>query len=268
MIDRSPRVAAEDFRREHALGVAPLDDLVEVIERVPNVHVAIEPATNEQQHGMRATDPERRVTILAATATSHPVRLRSTLAHELAHHLYGDPTPTHWSARTPEEVRADSFARHLLIPVDGLRQMLGSLSLAAPMDERVFSQVVKWFRVSPALAAIQMFEAGYLTNIAKGEFSSLSTRSLATRHGWLPTYQQWSSESQQIRPPRRIAEAAINAYAHQATPLATVANIHGLSGQDMQQELENAGVAPRSPDLDAPDDSADQWGDDPFGDTP
>jgi Zn-dependent peptidase ImmA (M78 family) len=60
------------------------------------------------------------------------MRQRGTLAHELGHVLFEDWTDGNTgssSDRTPAEIRADAFARHLLVPVDGLREFLGNREL-------------------------------------------------------------------------------------------------------------------------------------------
>ncbi|MFK5283399.1 ImmA/IrrE family metallo-endopeptidase, partial [Lacticaseibacillus paracasei] len=64
-------------------------------------------------------------TYIAVACTPNPMRLRSTLAHELGHirleTVVRGPGTTDWSTRTPEEREADSFARHLLIPIESVR---------------------------------------------------------------------------------------------------------------------------------------------------
>ncbi|GAB7002619.1 hypothetical protein JCM18899A_00900 [Nocardioides sp. AN3] len=246
------KAAAEAFRRDQHLGNAPIADLVTVLEGVPNVHVAIEPAIDDEQHGMRATDPNRGVTVLAASATPHAVRLRSTLAHELGHHIFNDPTPAVWSENTPEERRATEFARHLLIPQEGLIDLLGAPGTIEVTDA-VLSKVVERFAVSPGMAAIQLREAGFINASAVERLGRLTTRVLATRYGWLPLYRQWSDDSNQPRPPRRIVAVAIDAYlAHDAT-IATVANLHGMVTPQMRAEFDAAGVNPEEPEDVQPD---------------
>lgn len=237
------KAAAADFRRHHHLGTAPIADLVTVLEGIPNIHVAIEPATDGDQHGMRATDTERGVTILAASATPHAVRLRSTLAHELAHHIFNDPTPAVWSENTPEERRATEFARHLLIPVDGLIDLLGQPGTVEVTDA-VLSKVVERFAVSPQIAAIQLREAGFIDAATADRLAKHTTRALATRYGWLPLYRQWSTDSNQTRPPRRILATAIDAYLAHDTTIAVVANLQGMKAEETKAELDAAGVIP------------------------
>ena len=77
---------------------------------------------------MTMRDPAREIAMIAVARTRNPMRQRSTLAHELGHVLFGDyrrPRASGWSDRSPEEIRADAFARHLLVPVQGIRDVLG-----------------------------------------------------------------------------------------------------------------------------------------------
>lgn len=251
-IAEQARRAAADFRARHHLGSAPIADLVTVLEGVPNVHVAIEPATDDEQHGMRASDPERGVTILAASATPYAVRLRSTLAHELGHHIFNDPTPAVWSENTPEERRATEFARHLLIPVEGLIDVLGEPG-TVEITDAVLSAVVERFAVSPHMASIQLRSAGFVDSATADRLSKHRTRALATRYGWLPLYRQWASDSNIPRPPRRILSSAITAYLVGEATVETIANLQGMKAADMKVELDAADLVPA--DVDASDGS-------------
>lgn len=248
------RTAAAQFRAEQHLGTAPIADLVTVLEDCPGIHVAVLPRGTPDHHGMRASDPERQVTVLAAAATPHPVRLRSTLAHELGHHVFGDPTPATWSERTPEEDRATEFARHLLLPVEGLVDVLGEPG-SVEVTEAVLSKVVERFAVSPQMAAIQLREAGFITPTVATGFMGLTTPILATRFGWSALYRQWSADSQSVRPPRRIIAAAINAYIGGHATIETLANLRETQSDLVLAELNEADIAPivREDSEDAPD---------------
>ena len=237
------RALAAAFREQQHLGTAPIADLVTMLEGVPYIHVAIEPEVEGDHHGMRASDPERGVTILGAAATPHAVRLRSTLAHELGHHLYNDPTPASWSDKTAEEDRATEFARHLLIPVDGLLELLGEPG-TVEITEALLSKIVERFGVSPHMASIQLRDAGFIDATTATQFAGITTRVLATRNGWLALYRQWSADSRVVRPPRRIVASAISAYIEQAASIAIVANIQGTSPEAMRAELNAAGIVP------------------------
>lgn len=148
-----------------------MGDLVTLIEQTTGHDVAVLDA-GPDEHGLTMRDPERDVTFIGVARSRNPMRQRSMLAHELGHVLFGD-----WngggdlSARSSEEIRADSFARHLLVPREGLKVFLGSRESLGEAD---LSAVVQWFLFSPALAAIALQDAGYIDAATKAEWMSLS----------------------------------------------------------------------------------------------
>lgn len=241
------RQAANQFRATQHLGAAPIADLVTVLEDVPGVHVAVLPVAGNDHHGMRGGDPNRHVTVLGAAATAHPVRLRSTLAHELGHHVFGDPTPLKWSDKTPEEVRATEFARHLLVPIEGLVELLGEPG-HVEVTEPLLSKVVERFAVSPQMAAIQLREAGFISRTVADRYMSVSSRALATRYGWTALYQQWSVDSQVVRPPRQIVASGINAFIGGHATVETLANLQDTTTDAVRANLDEAGIAPAPPE--------------------
>src|ERR1700716_2670273 len=125
------RAAAARFRREHHLGVQPLGDLVAVIEQATRIDVAVLDV-GPDEHGLTMRDPARGTVFIGVARTRNPMRQRSTLAHELGHVLFedwADGGAGNWSDRSPAEIRADIFARHLLVPVEGLREFLENREL-------------------------------------------------------------------------------------------------------------------------------------------
>lgn len=112
--EQEGREKAEDFRRTHSLGFHPLGDLVALIEQTTGHDVAVLDA-GADEHGLTIHDPERDITFIGVARTRRPMRQRSTLAHELAHAVFADwAASTDLSTRSSAEIRADSFARHLL----------------------------------------------------------------------------------------------------------------------------------------------------------
>src|SRR5215471_10494363 len=123
------RTAAARFRQKHHLGVQPLGDLVAVIEQATRIDVAVLDV-GADEHGLTMRDPARGAVFIGVARTPNPMRQRSTLAHELGHVLFedwADGSTGNWGDRTPAEIRADAFARHLLVPVEGLQEFLGDL---------------------------------------------------------------------------------------------------------------------------------------------
>ncbi len=237
------RAAAERFRRKHHLGIQPLGDLVAVIEHATGIDVAILDV-GPDEHGMAMRDPRRNAVFIGVARTRHPMRQRSTLAHELGHVLFGDWADSDrrdWSDQTPEELRCRAFARHLLVPVEGLRAFLGDreeMTLAA------LSAVVQRFLVSPAIAAIALEGAGYIDPTTRQEWGSLYTPQLATRFGWSDQYHALQAESDQRRAPQRLLARAITGYAEGVLSAQAIATLRGVTLQEVEAELREAGIEP------------------------
>jgi len=195
-----------------------------------------------------ARDPERRVVFIGIASTNNPVRQRSTLAHELAHVLFedwSDLDAERWDERTPEEIRADAFARHLLVPQRGLKSFLNDREV---IDVAALSAVVQHFLVSPSLAAIAMEEAGFISPLTKAEWSGLTTPALAARFGWSDQYRALQSDSSQRRAPQRLLARAVNGYVEQVVSLRTLAALRGCDAEVVEAELRDAGI--EAPEVD------------------
>lgn len=189
-------------------------------------------------------DPVSGVVWIGVASTSNPMRQRSTLAHELAHVLFEDwGSDAEVGKRTSEEVRADAFARHLLVPVQGLKLFLGDQS---DIGIEVLSAVVQRFLVSPAIATIALQDAGYIDSETKARWltPSVSTRDLATRFGWSDQYASLQKDSERIRAPQRLLSRAIRGYIEGVVSAQTIATLRGMSLDDTLNELNEAGIQP------------------------
>ncbi|GGK44566.1 ImmA/IrrE family metallo-endopeptidase [Nocardia camponoti] len=242
------QAAAVRFRDEHRMGAHPLGDLVSIIEQAMGIDVAILDA-DADEHGLTVRDPVRDAVFIGVARTRRPMRQRSTLAHELAHVLFEDWTeaqPAGWSERTPTEVRADAFARHLLVPIQGLREFLGSRT---SVGQSTLSEVVQRFLVSPQLAAIALHQAGYINADTKHEWMSLTAPQLAGRFGWSDHYHALQADSHQRRAPQRLLARAIAGYEQGVVSAQTVATLRGVTLAEAEADLQQAGVTPLRPDI-------------------
>ncbi|MGH3245257.1 MAG: ImmA/IrrE family metallo-endopeptidase [Trebonia sp.] len=231
------------FRQEHHLGAQPFGDLVAVIEQATGVDVAVLDA-GPDEHGLTMRDPVSGTVFIGVARTRNPMRQRSTLAHELGHVLFGDWTDSdagNWGDRDPTEVRADAFARHLLVPADGLRDFIGARS---PVSLSTLSAVVQRFLVSPQIAAIALCQAGYVDEATKRDWMTLSAPQLAARFGWSDQYQTLQAYSDQRRAPQRLLARAITGYTEGVLPAQAIATLRGMSLEAVAKELEHAGVTP------------------------
>lgn len=237
---------AEAFRMEQGLGQGPLGDLVTLIEQAQDVDVAVLDAARDE-HGMTMRDPVRGVAIIAVARTQNPMRQRSTLAHELGHLRFGDYRHSHtkpWSARSPEEIRADAFARHLLVPVEGLREVMGP---KRPLDLVDLSGLVQRFLASPAIVAIQLANAGYISGNRKDGWKAVSAPSLAARFGWSDQYRALQQESDSRRAPQRLLARATQGYVANVVSLEQIARLRGATPHDVEREFAEAGLTPEAP---------------------
>lgn len=236
------REAAAAFRHRHRLGVQPLGDLVALIESTTGHDVAILD-TDPHEHGLTMRDPERGVVFIGVARTRNPMRQRSTLAHELAHAHFGDwdSDSENFSDRSPTEIRADAFARHVLVPADGITAFLGDRRVLTEAD---LSGVVQRFLVSPAMAAIALRSAGHIDEATKRHWMDLTTPRLATRFGWSDQYRSLQNDADRTRPPQRLLARAIAGYREGLLSVQTLATLRGISAEAMSDELAEAGVIP------------------------
>jgi Zn-dependent peptidase ImmA (M78 family) len=235
--------SAARFREDHRLGLQPLGDLLEIIEQATGIDVAVLDV-GPDEHGLTMRDPVRGTIFIGVARTRSPMRQRSTLAHELAHVLFGDWVDADtggWSERNPAEIRADAFARHLLLPIDGLREFIEAPSL---VGLPTLSAVVQRFLISPKIAAIALRQAGYIDDATKQEWMTLSAPHLAARFGWTDQYQVLQVASDRRRAPQRLLARAIRGYAEGVLPAQAIARLRGVSLDAIVDELADAGVTP------------------------
>lgn len=240
--EQQGREAAEAFRRDHQLGWQPLGDLLTLIEQATGCDVAIVDG-DPDEHGMVMRDPATERVYIAVARTPHPMRQRSSLAHELAHVVFEDWHDGDLAERSSAERRADAFARHLLIPEAGVRDFFTS---AGPLTEADLSAVVQHFHVSPPMAAIALATCGLIDEATKDEWKSLSTPALATRFGWREQYRALSDAANRVRAPQRLLARAITGYGAGVVSPAVIASLQGLSADTVIDELTAAGITPPS----------------------
>lgn len=253
--ERVARERAQLFRAEHGLGTRPLGDLFELAHTALDVD-ALSIDADQAEHGLSMLDPATGRVAIAVATTPHPMRQRSTLAHEFGHVIGGDleappqqpPAP---SARTPTEIQADAFARHLLLPLQALSDRFGSGRPGTVAGGRVglseLAAVIQEFEVSPFLAAIQLKEAGLIDPETQEQWASLSAGSLAVRYGWFSQYQVLAASSARPRAPQTLMRRAVEGYRRGVIGIEELASWYG---QRPEQLLEKLGPPERDVDVD------------------
>jgi Zn-dependent peptidase ImmA (M78 family) len=214
-------------------------------------------SVSDSEHGLSMADPATGRVVIAVATTPHPMRQRSSIAHELGHVLAGDldrADPLVPGERSPEEVRADAFARHLLLPLRAVRMRLPSGHDQVSLSH--LSELVQEFEVSPQLAAIQLRSIKVIDSEACSQWSAHSAAKLATTFGWGSQYRSLAADSSAPRAPQALMARAVEGYQRGFLGLSELASWYGQPPDDLEQEL---GMSAR---LDEVDDWDDNWGSD------
>ncbi len=142
---------ARRVRERFGLGLdGPIPDLLALAERDLGVPVVIPEALPDDLAG--AYLPRHGHPVILLNGTDFAARMRFTLAHELAHHVFGDHrqadthaglvSPGHWI-----EVRANAFAAELLMPlpaVGGYEATMDSVvALAGAFGTSLLASVIR-----------------------------------------------------------------------------------------------------------------------------
>lgn len=240
-------VAAIRFRDKYKLAGAPISDLNDLLESYVGIDVAII-KMDQGLDGMLIQDPETGQRIISAACSSSPERQRATLAHELGHIELGDFAAGGFiqcQERTPQEIRADAFARHLLIPVYGLNSYLEGLDLAkGKLTEADISRIVRYFTVSPRMVLIQLKKSGWITVQQDEEWHDLTVPRLAARHGWSDEHHASQKKSETQQPPMRIVAEAVKAYEHNLLGIEAIAVIRNMEVSALKLEFDANDIRP------------------------
>jgi Zn-dependent peptidase ImmA (M78 family) len=235
--EQRAKLLAENFREQYRLGDVPIKDMFELVHVTAGVDV-ISMHADEAEHGLSMADPATGSAVIAVATTTHPMRQRSSIAHELGHLLGGDlerPKSRNPGERGPEEIRADAFARHLLLPLDGVRRRFSE-----PEDEislADLSDLVQEFEVSPHLAAIQLRTAKLIDRATCDAWSALSARYLATSFGWLSQYRSLAADSTQPRAPQGLMIKAVKGYRKGVLGITELATWYGQEAAELERAL-------------------------------
>ncbi|WP_158300508.1 ImmA/IrrE family metallo-endopeptidase [Arthrobacter crystallopoietes] len=245
-------LAAADFRRDYNLGNAPINDLSDLIEGRLGIDVAIV-EMDDGLDGMVLQDPETNQRIISVACTTSMERQRATLAHEVGHlelKDFAEDGVIQCGVRSAEEIRADSFARHLLVPQQGVTEFLEGLGRARQqLSEGDLAYLVRYFEASPMMVLIQLENAGWLAQGQKEAWKSLSAGKLAARYGWSDEHRASQKKAMTPQAPMRIVAEAMKAYENNVIGLEAVARIRGIRPADLKDELDEVGITPKPVEL-------------------
>jgi len=200
---------------------SPLHDLAEIVQRVGLFPYSLQLGRASADGAYAEVEG---LGVAVVNGELDPGRRRSTLAHELGHHLFGDSYSADWGSDTSTTERVlDAFAGHLLLPRSGVSERWHALRKARDLRQAAIILSAE-FRVSwsAALRQLRFFEL-----ISRADLKLLDSRS-PTRADYLECNVRVVEEFESPYVPTGMAAAAIRAYrGHRISAERVVAMLRG-----------------------------------------
>ena len=243
---------ASAFRARHRLGDAPIRDIIQIVEDFCDAFVISRPFPPALD-AVTVQDDIAGTTIIAVGTSENYERQRFTIAHELGHLESGlmsaDIHGMDGYQRNPDEIWADNFARHVLLPLSVVSSHLSDTGETRDaLTVESLSDLVRIFGISPKAAMIQLRESGWISADTFEEWKAnpaLTSRGLALRYGWSSERDAMVQSSLTQRRPTRLVQAATAAYQASAVSLAALAQASGENDLDrFRAELNETGIRP------------------------
>jgi Zn-dependent peptidase ImmA (M78 family)/transcriptional regulator with XRE-family HTH domain len=222
---RQGLAVAQEVRRQLNLGGSEIGDLAGLIERHFGVDVALSPLGTESDglclHG-------EDVALIVVSSDFSEGHVRFTLAHELGHHVFDDPRDVidegerEMFADDLIEKRVNAFAGHLLMPEQGLREMV-QWAGSGVLNERTLVAIMQRFGVSLAALIQQLTILGYLTAEQGARLRERTVSQLVARHPDVAPSGAGTTVRSTVRAPERLLRGAIDAARAEQIGLSVVA---------------------------------------------
>jgi Zn-dependent peptidase ImmA (M78 family)/transcriptional regulator with XRE-family HTH domain len=234
---------ADAVREELGLGRAPIGDLPALAERHFGLNVVSWPV-GKAVSGLCAHGSDVAVMLVSS---SFPLgHQRFTAAHELAHHLLADPREVIiesdvFAVNTAPERRANAFAAALLMPADGLREVVGG----RPIDEVVVAELMREFGVSYRALLYRLAESAVrlITTATRDDWLERAPTSVLRAAGdHSPEALTRPDESRRV-PPRLLA-AALQGYQNGRVGLGLLAALLDEDADSLYTRLADDGIVP------------------------
>lgn len=208
------------------------------------------------------------ITVIGVGISDNYERQRFSIAHELGHIESGRASAEIHAMpdyeRNPDEIWADNFARHLLLPIASVEKNLAGAGRSRhDLTIKSLSDLVRVFGVSPPVAMIQLRDSGWIAKTDSSGWSEahhpLTSRSLAMKYGWDSERDAMVNASLTPRRPTRLVSAATSAYQDGKASLEAVAQAAGEKNlEQFQSKLRESGItvgqaAAKEPKLEAED---------------
>jgi Zn-dependent peptidase ImmA (M78 family) len=256
LLELGPETFAVEARQRLGLGVRPVWNMVALLEE-EGVFVVEAPFESNNLFGAFTYSKETGPCILINTHSTKG-RQTTTAAHEYCHNLKDrERIRAIVCGRHNEDEEGEryayAFARHFLMPREGVLQVLDDLgALGRGIGEEDVVHLRWHFRVSYRVVLLHLMHLGF---VGRSEYESLkdvgSVWALDRRLGYDPKEdrkEEPQRSSEPIRRPRPLIELAIKAYEGGRITLSRLAEVMGLGREEAVDLLEEAGVRIRTPD--------------------
>jgi Zn-dependent peptidase ImmA (M78 family)/transcriptional regulator with XRE-family HTH domain len=236
---------ADTVRRGLGLGRAPVADIAELAEQHFGIDVLAWPAGTAVSGLCAHGEGVAMMVVSTGFPRGHQ---RFTAAHELAHHLLLDPREividADLYASTPAEKRANAFAAALLMPADGLRDVVAG----GPVDETALAGLMRHFGVSYSALVYRLASSsvGLLTARARDAWLAEPVHAvLRAANDPAPAELTTADESKRIPP--RLWRAAQAGYQTGRVGIGTLAALADEDAEQLFVRLAADGVRPPLP---------------------
>jgi Zn-dependent peptidase ImmA (M78 family) len=256
LLELRPETFASEARQRLGLGVRPVWDMVALMEE-EGIFVVEAPFESSNLFGAFTYSEETGPCVLINTHCTRG-RQTTTAAHEYCHNLKDrEKVRAIVCGRHNEDEEVEryayAFARHFLMPREGVLQVLDDLgSLGGEIDEEDVVHLRWHFRVSYGVALLHLMQLGFLSRSDYNRLKDIdSVWSLDRRLGYDPDEdrkEEPKRDAEPLRRPRPLVGLAVKAYEGGRITLSRFAEVMGLERSAAADFLEDIGVGVRVPD--------------------
>lgn len=223
------------------LGRGPVADLAELAERHFGVDMALWPVGQVVSGLCAHGDGVATVLVNSDFSSGHE---RFTAAHELAHHLLGDPREVVIEAElydtsSPIESRANAFAAAFLLPEDGVRELVDGRSV----DAKVLGELLRHFR-SSYQALVNRLRTLRILSPTKAEAWLHESVTAVLRAAGDSNPQDLTGATGARRIPTRLWRSALEGYVDGRVGIGVLAGLADTEAETLYMQLSGDGIVP------------------------
>jgi len=253
LLELGSETLALETRQRLGLGIGPIWDMIALLEK-EDVFVVEVPFESKNLFGAISYLEDTGPCVLINTACTKG-RQTTTAAHEYCHNLKDREKARaivcgRHNENEEVERYAHAFARHFLMPREGVLQFLDDLGAIGKKVSAEDVTHLRWhFRVSYQLALLHLHRLRFLRQSEYEALKDVSVWSLDRRLGYDPEKDRKDEpvpKPELLKRPRPLVELAIRAYEAGRITLSRFAEVMGLGRGAAADFLEDAGVNVRT----------------------